>query len=91
MLTRPERVRGRPIQPASGLSFICWLVKTGTETTGAYFVAATYAAAFFARFVSASRFAAEAFTRSNLDLGGVMALGLLEGMLTHSQELSLGL
>ena len=56
----------------------------------------TYAAAFFARFVSASyspasRFAAEAFTRSNLDLGGVMALGLLEGMLTHSQELSVGL
>lgn len=38
-----------------------------TSTTGAYFVAATYAAAFFARFVSAydslaSRFAAEAFT-----------------------------
>ena len=27
----------------------------------------------------------------DLDSGGVMALGLLEGMLTHSQELSVGL
>lgn len=27
----------------------------------------------------------------DLDSGGVMALGLLEGVLTHSQELSVGL